>query len=102
MYPGFELGSCLRGPHEAPMAQVNDLIAGLSTRDSSLQISSCPKQEDLAVPVEETDDPVKVVTEAWQAFIPDAGHTCHGELTNNSGPGSLETSLIEAQGQDRI
>ena len=50
MYPGFELGSCLRGPHEAPMAQVNALIAGLSTRDSSLQISSCPKQEDLAVP----------------------------------------------------
>jgi len=47
---GFELGSCLRGPHEAPMAQVNALIAGLSTRDSSLQISSCPKQEDLAVP----------------------------------------------------
>jgi hypothetical protein len=32
------------------MAQVNALIAGLSTRDSSLQISSCPKQEDLAVP----------------------------------------------------
>ena len=55
-----------------------------------------------AVPVQETDDPVKVVTEAWQAFIADAGHTCHGELTNNSGPGSLETSLIEAQGRDRI
>jgi len=32
------------------MAQVNAPIAGLSTRDSSLQISSCPKQEDLAVP----------------------------------------------------
>jgi hypothetical protein len=32
------------------MAQVTALIAGLSTRDSSLQISSCPKQEDLAVP----------------------------------------------------
>ncbi len=32
------------------MAQVNALIASLSTRDSSLQISSCPKQEDLAVP----------------------------------------------------
>ena len=32
------------------MAQVNALVAGLSTRDSSLQISSCPKQEDLAVP----------------------------------------------------
>jgi hypothetical protein len=32
------------------MAQVNALIAGLSTRDSSLQISSCPKQEGLAVP----------------------------------------------------
>jgi hypothetical protein len=43
--------SGLRGSHEVPMAQVNALIAGLSTRDSSLQISSCPKQEDLAVPV---------------------------------------------------
>ena len=32
------------------MAQVNALIAGLSTRDSSLQISFCPKQEDPAVP----------------------------------------------------
>ena len=32
------------------MAQVNALVAGLSTRDSSLQISSCPNQEDLAVP----------------------------------------------------
>jgi hypothetical protein len=31
------------------MALVNFLIADLSTRDSSLQISSCPKQEDLAV-----------------------------------------------------
>jgi hypothetical protein len=31
------------------MAQVNFLIAGLPTRDSSLQISSYPKQEDLAV-----------------------------------------------------
>jgi hypothetical protein len=31
------------------MAQVNFLIADLSTRDSPLQISSCPKQEDLAV-----------------------------------------------------
>jgi len=54
------------------------------------------------VPVQETDDPVKVVSEAWRVFLADAGHTCHGELTNNSGPGSLETSLIEAQGQDRI
>ena len=53
------------------------------------------------VPVQETDDPVKVVSEAWRVFLADAGHTCHGELTNNSGPGSLETSLIEAQGQDR-
>jgi hypothetical protein len=42
--------SSLRGPHEAPTAQVNDLISGLSTRDSSLQISSYPKQEHLAVP----------------------------------------------------
>ena len=32
------------------MAQVIALIAGLSTRDSSLQISFCPKQEDPAVP----------------------------------------------------
>jgi hypothetical protein len=31
------------------MAQVSFLIADLPTRDSSLQISSCPKQEDLAV-----------------------------------------------------
>jgi hypothetical protein len=54
------------------------------------------------VPVQETDDPVTVVGVAWQAFLADAGHTCHGELTNNSGPGSLETSLIEAQGQDRV
>ena len=31
------------------MAQVSFLIADLPTRDSSLRISSCPKQEDLAV-----------------------------------------------------
>jgi len=31
------------------MAQVSFLIAGLPTRDSSLQISSYPKQVDLAV-----------------------------------------------------
>ena len=31
------------------MAQVSFLIADLPTRDSSLQISSYPKQEDLAV-----------------------------------------------------
>jgi hypothetical protein len=31
------------------MAQVSFLIAELPTRDSSLQISSYPKQEDLAV-----------------------------------------------------
>jgi len=53
-------------------------------------------------PVQEGDDPVTVVREAWRAFLADAGHTCHGELTNNSGPGSVETSLIEARGQDRI
>jgi hypothetical protein len=53
-------------------------------------------------PVQESDDPVTVVREAWRAFLADAGHTCHGELTNNSGPGSVETSLLEAQGQDRI
>jgi hypothetical protein len=52
--------------------------------------------------VHETDDPVTVVREAWRAFLADGGHTCHGELTNNSGPGSVETSLLEAQGQDRI
>src|SRR5258708_5925392 len=52
--------------------------------------------------VQESADPVTVVREAWRAFLADAGHTCHGELTNNSGPGSVETSLIEAQGQDRI
>jgi len=32
------------------MAQVSFLIADLPTRDSSLQISSCPNPEDLAVP----------------------------------------------------
>lgn len=53
-------------------------------------------------PVREGDDPVTVVREAWRAFLADAGHTCHGELTNNSGPGSVETSLLEAQGRDRI
>jgi hypothetical protein len=53
-------------------------------------------------PMQESDDPVTVVREAWRAFLADAGHTCHGELTNNSGPGSVETSLIEAEGQDRI
>ena len=31
------------------MAQVSFLVADLPTRDPSLQISSCPKQEDLAV-----------------------------------------------------
>ena len=31
------------------MAQVSILVADLPTRDSSLRISSCPKQEDLAV-----------------------------------------------------
>jgi len=53
-------------------------------------------------PVHESDDPVTVVRDAWRAFLADAGHTCHGELTNNSGPGSVETSLLEAQGPDRI
>src|SRR6266496_5191012 len=46
----YTLDPSLRDPHEAPMAQVNALIAGLPTRDSSLQISSYPKQEDVAVP----------------------------------------------------
>ena len=53
-------------------------------------------------PVQESDDPVTVLREAWRAFLADAGHTCHGELTNNSGPGWMEESLIEAQGRDRI
>jgi hypothetical protein len=53
-------------------------------------------------PVRESDNPLKVAGEAWRAFLADAGHTCHGELTNNSGTGSVETSLTEAQGQDRI
>jgi len=53
-------------------------------------------------PVRETDDPVTVVREAWRVFLADSGHSCHGELTNNSGPGSVITSLIEAQGTDRI
>jgi hypothetical protein len=53
-------------------------------------------------PIHETDDPVTVVRDAWRAFLADAGHTCHGEFTNNSGPRWLETSLIEAQGPDRI
>jgi len=52
--------------------------------------------------VHETDDPVTVVREAWRAFLADAGHTCHGEFTNNSGPRWVETSLIEAQGPDRM
>jgi hypothetical protein len=53
-------------------------------------------------PVRESDDPVKVVREAWRVFLAAAGRTCHGELANNSGPGSVERSLLEAQGQDRI
>lgn len=53
-------------------------------------------------PVQESDDPVTVAREAWRVFLADAGRTCHGQLTNNSGPGSVETSLLEAQGQDRI
>jgi hypothetical protein len=53
-------------------------------------------------PVQESDDPVKVVREAWRVFLADPGHTCHGQRTNNSGPGSVETSLLEAQGPDRI
>ena len=53
-------------------------------------------------PVHESDDPVTVVRDAWRAFLADGGHTCHGVLTNNSGPGSVETSLLEAQGPDRI
>ena len=52
--------------------------------------------------VHETDDPATVVREAWRAFLADAGHTCHAEFTNNSGPRWVETSLIEAQGPDRI
>jgi hypothetical protein len=52
--------------------------------------------------VHETDDPVTVVREAWRAFLADAGHTCRAELTNNSGPGSVESTLLEAQGPDRI
>jgi hypothetical protein len=53
-------------------------------------------------PVHETDDPVTVVREAWRAFLADDGRTCHEEVTNNSGPGSLEETLIEVQGPDRI
>jgi hypothetical protein len=52
--------------------------------------------------VHETDDPVTVVREAWRAFLADNGRTCHEEVTNNSGPGSLEETLIEVQGRDRI
>jgi hypothetical protein len=39
------------------MAQANALIAGLSTRDSSLQISTCTKQEDLAVSARQSRRP---------------------------------------------
>ena len=53
-------------------------------------------------PVHEADDPVTVVREAWRAFLADDGRTCHEEVTNNSGPGSLEESLIEVQGGYRV
>jgi hypothetical protein len=53
-------------------------------------------------PVHEADDPVIVVREAWRGFLAEDGRTCHEEVTNNSGPGSLEESLIEVQGRDRI
>jgi hypothetical protein len=53
-------------------------------------------------PVHETDDPVTVVREAWRGFLAEDGRTCHEEVTNNSGPGSLDESLIEVQGRDRI
>jgi len=40
-------------------------------------------------PVHEADDPVTVVREAWRGFLAEDGRTCHEEVTNNSGPGSL-------------
>ena len=53
-------------------------------------------------PVHEADDPVTVVREAWRGFLAEDERTCHEEVTNNSGPGSLEESLIEVQGGYRV
>lgn len=53
-------------------------------------------------PVHEADDPVTVVKEAWRGFLAEDGRTCHEEVTNNSGPGSLREILIEVQGRNRI
>lgn len=53
-------------------------------------------------PVHEADDPVAVVREAWRGFLAEDELSCHEEVTNNSGPGSLEESLIEVQGRNRI
>ena len=53
-------------------------------------------------PVHQADDPVTVVREAWRGFLAEDERTCHEEVTNNSGPGSLEESLIEVQGGYRV
>jgi hypothetical protein len=53
-------------------------------------------------PVHEADDPATVVREAWRGFLAEDERTCHEEVTNNSGPGSLEESSIEVLGRNRI
>jgi hypothetical protein len=53
-------------------------------------------------PVHESDDPATVVKKAWHNFLEEDGRTCHDEVTNNSGPGSREQTLIEANGRHRM
>lgn len=53
-------------------------------------------------PVHENEDPATVVKKAWHIFLKEDGRTCHEEVTNNSGPGSREQTLIETHGRERI
>lgn len=53
-------------------------------------------------PVHENEEPATVVKKAWRIFLEEDGRTCHEEVTNNSGPGSRDQTLIEANGRHRM
>jgi len=53
-------------------------------------------------PLSATDDPGDVLMKAELALLNGMPHRCRSEITNNSGPGSAETSVTEVAGRDRI
>ena len=53
------------------------------------------------VPIAENEDPADVVNKAHAAIVADTLHTCHREISNNSGPGSTTESVTEVAAPDR-